>query len=167
MMQQLLATQALAGQKGKATTGDEETGFVVVEGEKYEKVDNAMEINDGVLAIKVEFNFDSDVIRKNSYPDLDRIIKLMKSTPVDIVVAGHTDSTGPDEYNEGLSLRRAKSVYNYLVGKGVDEAKLITKGYGENRPLSTNSSIDGRRRNRRVDFIRGDQMDKYDEKFSK
>jgi outer membrane protein OmpA-like peptidoglycan-associated protein len=124
-----------------------------------------IEINDGVLAISVHFNFDSDVIWKSSYTHLDRIVNLLRSTPVNIILAGHTDTTGIGIYNQGLSERRAESVYQYFVGKGIDPEKIKTVGYGESRPLTSNSTKEGRRRNRRVEFIRADEMEKYDQKY--
>ena len=124
-----------------------------------------IEINDGVLAISVHFNFDSDVIWKSSYIHLDRIVNLLRSTPVNIILAGHTDTTGIEIYNQGLSERRAESVYQYFVGKGIDPEKIKTVGYGESRPLTSNSTKEGRRRNRRVEFIRADEMEKYDQKY--
>ena len=124
-----------------------------------------IEINDGVLAISVHFNFDSDVIWKSSYTHLDRIVNLLQSTPVNIILAGHTDTTGVGIYNQGLSERRAESVYQYFVGKGIDPEKIKTVGYGESRPLTSNSTKEGRRRNRRVEFIRADEMEKYDQKY--
>ena len=104
------------------------------------------------------------MFRKNSYPDLDNIVNLLKSTPVNIMLVGHTDSTGPTEYNLGLSERRAKSVYQYLTGKGVESSKLETYGFGETMPVATNATIEGRRKNRRVEFVRQDQ---FDQKYKK
>lgn len=165
-MEQVMAMRALAGKQGQSSRDNEEDeDYVTVDGEKYEKVKDAIEINDGILSIKVLFNFDSDVIRKNSYPDLNRVVNLLNSTPVNIILAGHTDSTGSDEYNQDLSERRARSVYEYLVDKGVSSDKIETLGYGESRPVSTNSTINGRRRNRRVEFIRKDQFDQYNQKY--
>lgn len=166
-MEQVMAQRALA-RKQEAPSDEEkkeEGDYVMIDGKKYKRVEDAIEIKDGVLSVKVLFNFDSDVIRKNSYPDLNRIVNLLNSTPVNIILAGHTDSTGPEAYNQGLSERRAQSVYNYLVDKGVDPDKIETIGYGESRPVSTNATINGRRRNRRVEFIRKDQFDQYNEKY--
>jgi len=131
----------------------------------HEETESIIEINDGVLSIGVHFSFDSDVIWKNSYPHLDRIVNLLNSTPVNIILAGHTDNTGPETYNQSLSTRRAQSVYTYFVDKGIDPNKIKIIGYGESRPLTTNDTIEGRRRNRRVDFIRADKKEAYDQKF--
>ncbi len=125
----------------------------------------AIEINDGVLSIGVHFNFDSDAIWKSSYAHLDRIVNLLKSTPVKIILAGHTDSIGYENYNLILSEKRANSVHKYFVDKGIDPEKITTIGYGESRPLTSNNTKEGRRRNRRVEFIRADEMEKYDQKY--
>jgi len=126
-----------------------------------------IEINDGVLSISVHFNFDSDVIWKSSYTHLDGIVNLLKSTPVNIILTGHTDSIGYDTYNLTLSEKRARSVYRYFVEKGIDPEKIKTIGYGESRPLTSNDTKEGRRRNRRVEFIRADEMEKYDQKYQR
>ncbi len=165
-MQQFAAMQALASQKGKAEkeAKNDSSNYVTVNGKKYEKVQNAIEINEGVLSIHVLFDFDSDRIKENSYPDLDRVVNLLKSTPVNIFIVGHADSTGPAAYNLDLSRRRAKSVYRYFVTKGVDADKLKTYGFGETKPIASNGTVDGRRRNRRVEFVRQDQ---FDQKYKK
>jgi outer membrane protein OmpA-like peptidoglycan-associated protein len=126
---------------------------------------SAIEINDGVLSITVKYNFDSDVIRKNSFPDLNRIVNLLQSTPVNIILAGHTDAVGTENYNQKLSERRAQSVYRFFVQKGIDPDKIKTIGYGEKRPRFSNDTLLGMRRNRRVEFIREDKMDAYDQKY--
>jgi outer membrane protein OmpA-like peptidoglycan-associated protein len=65
---------------------------------------------------------------------------------------GHTDSTGSDDYNLRLSQRRADSVANYLVLRGVTRARIETIGYGESYPVASNATADGRARNRRVEI---------------
>ncbi|MDH3860868.1 MAG: OmpA family protein, partial [Gammaproteobacteria bacterium] len=69
-----------------------------------------------------------------------------------VEVAGHTDSTGSDAYNQSLSERRAGSVSAYLQGRGVISQRLITVGMGESRPIADNSSEVGRQANRRVEI---------------
>ncbi len=151
--------------KNKEPQYEDSSAFTVIKDEQYERVKNAIEINDGVLAVRVQFDFDSYRIRKNSYPDLDRIINLLKSTPVDFIIAGHTCDIGTESYNLILSKSRAKAVYEYLVGHGVDPDKMATTGYGEERPLESNDNPEGKERNRRVEFIRWDQFLRYDIKF--
>ena len=133
--------------------------------EEQEVIDSkdVIEINDGVLSINIEFGFDSDVIGEDFYPHLDEIFSLLNNTPVMIMLAGHTDNTGPDSYNQHLSEKRAASVHKYFVEKGIDPDKLKTRGYGSSKPIASNATKDGRKRNRRVEFIRMDQINPNDQ----
>ena len=70
-----------------------------------------------------------------------------------IQINGHTDATGEDEYNQWLSEKRAASVKAYAVSLGLDETKISTKGYGKTKPVATNSTAEGRQKNRRVEVI--------------
>ncbi|MGH8311072.1 MAG: OmpA family protein, partial [Steroidobacteraceae bacterium] len=69
-----------------------------------------------------------------------------------VEVAGHTDSTGEDAYNQALSERRARTVAQYLTSKGVIDQRIITVGAGETRPVSNNGTPEGRQANRRVEL---------------
>ena len=71
---------------------------------------------------------------------------------ITVEIAGHTDSQGSDEYNKDLSKRRAQSVVNYLVEKGISESQFVAEGYGEEVPVDTNETKEGRQNNRRVEF---------------
>jgi len=104
---------------------------------------------------RIYFDFDSDVIRKNSYPVLDDVAKQILALPKfkRIIIEGHCSSEGTDEYNMDLSTRRAQAVKNYLVKKGIDAAVLQIEPYGESRPIATNENEEGRAQNRRVEFI--------------
>lgn len=103
----------------------------------------------------VNFDFDKAVIRPQDYAILDQnIVALKEWGDVDVEVAGHTCNIGTDEYNLGLSLRRAEAVRNYLVSKGVSADRLTVKGYGESRPAFTNATREGRAQNRRVELVR-------------
>ncbi|MEE9434700.1 MAG: OmpA family protein [Sphingorhabdus sp.] len=84
---------------------------------------------------------------------LDQVASTLtqyESTYVDVL--GHTDSTGSDAYNQSLSERRASSVANYLSGRGVQQARLATRGYGESQPKASNTTEEGRSANRRVEI---------------
>ena len=70
-----------------------------------------------------------------------------------IEVAGHTDAHGSVEYNQRLSENRARAVVEYLVSHGIDPHRLTFKGYGKSRPIDTNTTDEGRSRNRRVEFL--------------
>jgi len=80
---------------------------------------------------------------------------LDRRTDIGVDVVGYTDSTGPAKYNQGLSERRAKSVYDYFVSKGIAADRLTTKGYGEERPVASasNATREGRAKNRRVELV--------------
>ena len=136
----------------------DETSEEPVSTQEIEDSKKVIEIYDGILSINIEFSFDSDVIAENFFPHLDKIINLLNSTPVMIILAGHTDNSGPDSYNQKLSERRAESVYKYFIEKGIDTDKIKTVGYGSSKPLTSNATKEGRRRNRRVEFIRADQI---------
>ena len=69
-------------------------------------------------------------------------------------MTGHTDSQGEDVYDRGLSQRRAASVVNYLVGKGVASDNLQPAGFGEEQPVADNGTAEGRAKNRRVELVR-------------
>ncbi len=80
------------------------------------------------------------------------IIVLQEFNKTIIVSTGHTDSRGSDEYNQGLSERRANSVAQYLLAKGVVEARIDSVGFGESNPIADNGSAEGRSLNRRVEL---------------
>jgi outer membrane protein OmpA-like peptidoglycan-associated protein len=103
----------------------------------------------------VNFDFDKAVIRPQDHAILDQnIVALKEWGDVDVEVAGHTCNIGTDEYNLGLSLRRAEAVRNYLVSKGVSADRLTVRGYGESRPAVSNATREGRAQNRRVELVR-------------
>lgn len=101
----------------------------------------------------VEFEFDSARLTDASKRVLDEALKILQRHPdLEVEIAGHTDSTGSEDYNQGLSERRANAVMDYLVGKGANASNLIAKGYGESQPVADNGSKAGRSQNRRVEF---------------
>ncbi len=101
----------------------------------------------------VNFAFDSSNIRLEDRDILDAAVEVLKeNTDVRIQVAGHTDATGPEAYNQGLSERRAKGVRDYLLKGGVSVERLDAIGNGETNPVADNGSRDGRAQNRRVEL---------------
>ncbi len=99
------------------------------------------------------FDFDKVTLKPESFPELDRIVDLLgKRGSLTIEIIGHTDATGPETYNMDLSKRRALSVQKYILGKGVDKARVTIAYFGETKPIATNETIEGRRKNRRVEF---------------
>lgn len=102
----------------------------------------------------VNFDFDQSYIRQEDFANLDQDVATLKQWgDVKVEVAGHTDSIGTDEYNMGLSMRRAEAVRSYLVDKGIAADRLTVKGYGESQPIADNATDTGRFQNRRVELI--------------
>jgi len=101
----------------------------------------------------VNFDFDKSVIRPDAAVILDEVVSILSGKPdVRVRVAGHTDAAGPDDYNQGLSERRAASVRKYLGEHGIAAANLTSVGFGESRPIATNETREGRALNRRVEL---------------
>ena len=99
------------------------------------------------------FDNDSYVIKREFYPDLDRVVAWFQTHPdAHASIEGHTDSNASPEYNQVLSENRARAVLNYLVDKGVEASRLTCIGYGLTRPVDTNATAEGRQRNRRVEI---------------
>jgi len=85
--------------------------------------------------------------------ELNRLVELLRVNPlVRIEVGGHTDNVGSDSYNQQLSEKRASSVAQYLIGKGIDVGRITWKGYGEQQPMSSNETEEGRAENRRTEI---------------
>lgn len=104
--------------------------------------------------------FDSDVLfpLNSSYltdqakRELDKLVALLDDYPgASLIVDGHTDATGTEEYNQWLSEKRAESVKKYAVGKGLSENRISTNGYGQTKPIAPNNTKEGRQQNRRVE----------------
>jgi OOP family OmpA-OmpF porin len=101
----------------------------------------------------VQFEVNKAELRPSAYRVLDEIVELMEDQPnLRIEVQGHTDSTGARSYNQKLSERRAQSVVNYLKKEGIAANRMSAKGYGMDQPMDTNSTAEGRARNRRVEI---------------
>lgn len=101
-----------------------------------------------------ERSVDTAGLLPGSIEILEQAVDVLKRYPnIRVEVAGHTDSIGSDEYNQRLSERRARVVYDYLVANGIDGSRLIgPNGYGESRPIDTNDTREGRQRNRRTEL---------------
>ncbi|MFA7492931.1 MAG: OmpA family protein [Proteiniphilum sp.] len=124
-----------------------------IEGAQVEKV------NEGE-AIKVTFESgilfatNSSTLNTASRASLDKFATSLQNNPdTDVKIYGHTDSTGSDAINNPLSQRRAESVYNYLVSKGVSGARMLSEGFGSTEPIADNNTQAGRAQNRRVEVF--------------
>ena len=102
----------------------------------------------------VNFVYKSAALDASSIVILDQAVQVLKqNTGVDVTVEGHTDSRASEGYNQELSQRRAETVRDYLISNGVDASRLTAVGRGENSPIASNSTEEGRRKNRRVEFV--------------
>lgn len=101
----------------------------------------------------ITFDFGKSTITPDSYPWLDRLAEMLKRANAYVCVSGHTDDVGEEDYNLRLSRDRAMAVYNYLIAQGVPANRLSYAYYGESDPIASNETADGRRLNRRVEFI--------------
>lgn len=101
----------------------------------------------------VHFDFDKAVIRADARPVLDEAVSILKREGgIAVIAEGHTDSVGTDAYNQGLSMRRASAVRDYLIQGGIAPARIRVEGHGESRPVASNATDDGRAQNRRVEL---------------
>jgi len=102
----------------------------------------------------VNFDFDKATLRPDAVAILSEATQILNRYPdLKVEVAGHTDSVGTDAYNQKLSERRAKTVYDYLTNNGVSASRLLGPvGYGESRPIDTNDTAEGRAKNRRTEL---------------
>jgi len=109
------------------------------------------EIKEEITLEGVNFQSNSDVLLPGAESILsDAAATLRKNPSINVEVAGHTDSDGAADYNEGLSARRATTVHDYLASNGVSVDRMTIRGYGESQPIADNSSSAGKAQNRRV-----------------
>ncbi|HEA23385.1 hypothetical protein LCGC14_1613060 [marine sediment metagenome] len=101
----------------------------------------------------VHFDTNKSDVKGTSAGTLNSMADILKEYPKsNILVEGHTDSAGPDDYNMNLSKMRATSVSDYLISQGIDRSRLTTKWYGENQPIGDNDTKEGKAKNRRVEL---------------
>ncbi|VAW33389.1 OmpA family protein [hydrothermal vent metagenome] len=102
----------------------------------------------------VHFDTDKSTLKPESIAILNAAVKTLgEHGSIRVEVAGHTDSRASDAYNQSLSQRRAKVVYDYLSGHGIANDRMTWKGYGESQPIATNDTAEGRAQNRRTELI--------------
>jgi outer membrane protein OmpA-like peptidoglycan-associated protein len=106
------------------------------------------------IASDVSFDVNSADIKFEARQTYDKIAAVLKDYDKSVIhVVGHTDSDGTDPYNQGLSERRAGSVANLLANDGVASSRIRIEGRGEREPVASNTTAEGKRRNRRVDIV--------------
>jgi outer membrane protein OmpA-like peptidoglycan-associated protein len=103
----------------------------------------------------INFDYDSDIIREESKPTLDKIVAMLNSeSTMQLIIEGHTDSDGTAEHNQVLSEKRAQSVKLYLVTAGIVSSRLFVEGYGESKPIVSNATATGKAQNRCVELVK-------------
>lgn len=120
-----------------------------LEGAKIERVGEGIKVTfeSGIL-----FDVNKSDIRPDAEAELTKLAEiLVKYGDTDILLEGHTDSTGDENYNQALSERRAAAVKAFLVMHGVKGVRMTTMGYGESQPIADNETVEGRQANRRVE----------------
>ncbi len=101
----------------------------------------------------INFDFDSIHPPEYAYPFMDKLITLLQEKPtLHLILEGHSDSLGSEEYNYWLSGARAAAMKSYIVSRGIQADRIRIHAYGKTRPVSLDQSQEGRRANRRVDF---------------
>ena len=112
-----------------------------------------IQVGSNITLRNVFFNTGKHDVKSDSYAELDRLVALLLDiSSLKIEISGHTDNIGDESFNELLSQRRANSVVKYLVDKGVDKKRLSAKGYGSTSPVDSNTTSEGRAKNRRTEF---------------
>lgn len=112
-----------------------------------------IKIGKEVVLKNIFFELDSYELKQKSIAELTKLIEFLNDNPtVKIELGGHTDNQGTRKHNEVLSDNRAKTVYTYLIENGVDSKRLTFKGYGQDKPIDTNNTKEGRAKNRRTEF---------------
>ncbi len=121
-----------------------------IEGAEIERVGEGIKItfDSGIL-----FGFDSSTLQPEAKANISKLAVILKKYPdTNILVTGHTDSDGSDQYNQDLSERRAKSVSDYAMLQGVNSSRLSIIGLGETEPVASNDTDYGKSQNRRVEI---------------
>ena len=112
-----------------------------------------IQVGNTIVLKNIFYDFDKATLRPESTNELERLLKLLNEMPtLKIEISSHTDSKGANDYNLKLSENRAKSVIEYLIKAGIKPERLVSKGYGEEKPVSTNDTDEGRQMNRRTEF---------------
>ncbi len=127
--------------------------------EKAQQISRSVELDRLVVGMSsvlrnIYFESGKASFKKDSYDELNKLERLLNENPDMVVeISGHTDNVGGKAYNKQLSQRRANAVVDYVVQKGISKARIVAKGYGEERPLASNDDEkEGRALNRRVEF---------------
>lgn len=132
--------------------------FIIPESAAYKEVIKAiqlqrLEVGKAIILQNIFFDSGKDDLSPESTIELVNVYELMKDNPtLKVEISGHTDNVGSNASNQSLSERRAQAVVNYLLNLGITTDRMVFKGYGEEQPISTNDTEEGRQENRRTEF---------------
>lgn len=132
--------------------------FDIPKGSSDNLVNKVIELKNIKIGSKIAlrnifFDTGKSILRSESNAELDRLVKLMNDVPgLKVEISGHTDNTGSAKSNQTLSQARAQAVVTYLTKKGIAASRMTAKGYGQDSPIATNATADGRQQNRRTEF---------------
>jgi len=114
---------------------------------------DTIELNTDYILKNIQFEFDSYVLLRSSFVELDKVVEYLKQMPeVNVRLSGHTDFIGSDDYNLTLSRNRARSVADHFISKGVHSQRIISYGFGKTRPIMLEKTDEARKINRRVEI---------------
>lgn len=117
--------------------------------------DDVVEVGVSIVLSGVTFATGSAEITPESETKLNEVLEAMQTYPdIEVEIRGYTDNTGSKAANVRLSQRRAESVRNWLISKGIDGTRITAKGYGPDNPIAPNNTPEGRAKNRRIEFVR-------------
>jgi len=103
---------------------------------------------------RIYFEFNSAELLDPSFDQMNKLLVLLKENPrLRIEIRGHTDNVGTKQYNRKLSIARAAAVYNYLIDAGIEKTRMKYRGFGNDVPVATNDTEEGRQLNRRVEIL--------------
>lgn len=132
----------------KEVSESEATEYVLNKQEMLKKLDS----NETLILDDVNFDFDSDVLTESGKIAIEKFWNLIADYHRNILISGHTDAIGTDEYNLDISLKRAQRIADYLIEKGYNSEQISIEGCGENEPIDSNETDEGRSKNRRVEI---------------
>lgn len=110
---------------------------------------------EGHISLYINFETGKSDIKTESQKTIDEIAEMLKNNAsLKVSIEGHTDNVGTPAANKTLSENRAKAVMNALVAQGIDNSRLSAKGWGQDKPISDNTTEDGKAKNRRVEIVK-------------
>jgi OOP family OmpA-OmpF porin len=101
----------------------------------------------------LDFEFNKAIIKPASFDSLNELSEVLNKVNWNLILSGHTDNVGNEDFNLKLSTKRAEAVKNYLINKGIAAERITAKGFGESMPIAPNDTEENRAINRRVEFF--------------